>query len=64
MPQKVKKQLVVLGIFMLMIEKKTEKKKLEQVFCIWYPITFKTQTEVLLNLESKLNVMSQIFTSS
>ena len=41
----------------------TEKKKeqLEQVFCIWYSVTFKDQIEALLDSRSKINVMSQVF---
>ena len=39
---------------------KTEK-KLEQVPCIWYFITFKDQTEALLDSKSIVNIMSQDF---
>ncbi len=39
---------------------KTEE-ELERVSCIWYPITFKDQTEILLNSESEVNAMSQAF---
>ncbi len=43
-----------------MTDKKTEE-ELEQVSCIWYPVTFKDQTEALLNSGSKVNAMSQAF---
>ena len=43
---------------MLITEKKEE---LEQISCIWYPITFKDQTKALLDSESKVNTMSQAF---
>ncbi len=46
---------------MLMTEKTEE--KLERVSCIWYPITFKDQTEALLNSRSEVNVINQAFTS-
>ncbi len=45
---------------MLMTNKKT-KEKLERVPSIWYPMTFKDQTETLLDSESELNIMSQAF---
>ncbi len=45
---------------MSMTDKKTEE-ELERVLCIWYPITFKNQTEALLDSKSKVNVMSQAF---
>ncbi len=41
--------------------RKTEEKILEWVACIWYFITFKDQTDALLNLESKVNLISQAF---
>ena len=41
--------------------KKTEE-KLEWVPCIWYLIIFKNQIEALLDLEKKVNKMSQAFT--
>ena len=40
-------------------DKKTE--ELEQVLCIWYSLTFKDQTETLLDLGSKVNAMGQAF---
>ncbi len=43
----------------LMIEKTEE---LERVSYIRYPVTFKDQTEVLLDSGIKVNVMSQAFT--
>ncbi len=44
---------------MSMTDKKTE--ELERIPYIWYPITFKDQTEALLDSRSKVNVMSQAF---
>ncbi len=44
-----------------MTDKKT-KEELERVPCIWYPVTFKDQTEALLDSGSKVNAMSQAFT--
>ena len=38
-----------------------KKEELEQVPYIWYPVTFKDQTEALLDLGSKVNIMSQAF---
>ena len=47
-----------------MTEKKiVEKKELEQIPCIWYSITFKDQTKALLDSESEVNAISQIFAS-
>ncbi len=43
-----------------MTDKKTEE-ELEQVACIWYLVTFKDQTKVLRNSESKVYAMSQAF---
>ncbi len=43
-----------------MTDKKTEE-ELEQVPYIWYPVTFKDQTEALLDLGSKVNAISQAF---
>ena len=43
-----------------MIEKMEE---LEQITCIWYPVCFKDRTEVLLDSESKVNIISQAFAS-
>ena len=37
--------------------------KLKRVSCIWYFVTFKDQTEALLDLKSKINIMSQTFAS-
>ncbi len=58
---KIKKQVAVLKISILMTEKKKEE-KLEWIFYIWYLITFKDQTKVLLNLRSEVNIISQVFT--
>ena len=48
---------------MSMTDKKMEEEKLEQVLYIWYPITFKDQTEVLLDFGSKINAMNSAFIS-
>ena len=45
-----------------MTEKKIEE-ELEQVFCIWYSITFKNKIEALLDLGSEINIINQAFTS-
>ncbi len=58
MSQEGKKLVAVLATSTLMTEKTEE---LERVFCIWYPITFKDQTEALLDSESEVNTMSQAF---
>ena len=49
---------------MSMIGKKKEE-KLEQVPCIWYPVTFKDQdqTEDLLDSGSNINVINLIYAS-
>ncbi len=41
-------------------DKKTEE-KLERIPYIWYPVTFKDQTEVQLDSGSKVNAMNQVF---
>lgn len=51
---------MVLAIFTSITDKKTER-KLKLVPCIGYFITFKRQTEALLDLGSEVNVMSQAF---
>ena len=56
--QKAKKLVVVLATSILMTEKK---EKLERVPCIWYSITFKDQTKVLLDSESEVNTINQAF---
>ncbi len=58
-PRKVKKLVAVSAASTLMTEKTEE--ELKQVPCIWYSVTFKNQTEALLNLESEVNAMSQAF---
>ena len=35
--------------------------KLEQIPCIWYSVTFKKRTEVLLELGNEANIVSQAF---
>ncbi len=42
-----------------MTDKKTE--ELERIPCIRYPVTFKDQTEALLDSGSEVNIMSQAF---
>ncbi len=44
-----------------MTKKTEETKELEWIPCIWYLITFKDQTEALLDLGSKVNPISQAF---
>ena len=47
-----------------MTKKKTEEKeKLEQIPCIQYFITFKEQTEVLLDSRSKINIINKALDS-
>ncbi len=58
MPRKVKKLVAVSATSMSMTEKTEE---LEQVPYIWYPVTFKDQTEALLDSGSEVNAMSQAF---
>ena len=41
-------------------DKKTEK-ELEWISCIYYLVTFKDQTEALLDLKNKVNAMNQAF---
>lgn len=53
-----KKRVVVLAISILITEKMEE---LEQVPCIWYFVTFKKQTEALLNSKSKVCAINQTF---
>ena len=51
--------MAVSATFISMTGKKEE--KLERVPYIWYPITFKDQTEALLDSKSEVNAMSQVF---
>ena len=63
MPQKVKILVAVLATLISITKKKTEEKeKLEKVSYIWYSVISKDQTEALLDLESKINAISQTFT--
>ena len=55
MSQKAKKLVAILATSISITEKKEE---LEQVPCIWYPIIFKDQTEVLLDSRSEFNAIS------
>ena len=57
---KAKKLVAVSAISMSMTGKK-KKEKLEQVLCIWYPVTYKDQTEVLLDSERKVNAINPAF---
>ncbi len=59
-PRQAKKLVAVSVTSTSMTDKKT-KKELERVPYIWYPVTFKDQTEALLDSESKVNAMSQAF---
>ena len=59
MPWKTKKLMAILVVFMSTTEK--IEGKLEQIPYIWYPVTFKDQTKALLDLESKINAISQVF---
>ena len=52
--------MAVLAISISITNKKI-KEELEQIPCIWYPVTFKDQIEALLDSRSKVNIMSQIF---
>ncbi len=45
---------------MSMTDKKTEE-EFERIFCIWYSIIFKDQTETLLNSGNEVNIISQAF---
>ncbi len=58
--RQIKKLVVVLVTFRSITNKKTEE-ELEWVSYIWYLITFKNQTEFLLDLESEVNIMSLAF---
>ena len=60
MPQKVKKLVAVLASSTLITGKKKEE-ELEQVPCIWYLVTFKDQTEALLDSRSEVKAMSPVF---
>ncbi len=61
MSRKVKKLVVVSSTFMSMTEKMEETKELERILCIWYPVIFKDQTEVMLDLRNNVNAISQPF---
>ena len=54
---------MVFASSMLIMKKKIKETELEWVFCIQYPITFKDQTEALLDSKNKINAMSQAFAS-
>ncbi len=58
MLRKVKKLVAVLATSTSMTEKT---KELERVSCIWYSVTLKDQTEVLLDSRSEVNAISQAF---
>ncbi len=59
-PRQAKKLVAVLATSMSITNKKTEE-ELEWVPCIQYPVTFKNQTEALLDSESEVNTISQAF---
>ena len=59
MSWKAKKLVAFLVISTLVTGKKEE--KFDRVPYIWYLITFKDQTEALLDSESEVNVMNQVF---
>ena len=62
MPQKVKKPVTILVIFMLITEKKTKRKyKLENMPCIWYLITFKDEIDALFDSRNEIKAISQAF---
>ena len=59
---KAKKLVAVLATSTSMTGKKKEE-ELERIFCIWYPVTFKNQIEVLLDSGSEVKVMNPVFAS-
>ncbi len=63
MPRKVKKIVAVSTTSTLMTDKKIEEEleELKWIPYIWYLVTFKDQTEALLDLGSKVNIISQAF---
>ncbi len=52
--------MAILATYILITKKKKEE-ELEWVLCIWYLVTFKNQTEVLLDWKSKVNAINQAF---
>ncbi len=60
MSRQAKKLVAVSATFTSITDKKTEE-ILEGVPCIRYSVTFKEQTEALLDSGSKVNAMSQDF---
>ena len=60
--QKTKKLVAILVTSILITGKKREE-ELEWVPYIQYPVTFKNQTEALLDSESEVNVMNPAFVS-
>ena len=62
-PRKAKKIVVVSAISTLMTGKKIEEEELERIPYIWYPVTFKDQTEALLDSRSEFNVMNPTLAS-
>lgn len=59
--QIIKKQVAILATSKLMTGKNI-KKEFKQIYCIYYSMTFKDQTETLLNFGSKVTIISQAFT--
>ncbi len=60
MSRQAKKLVAVSATSTLKTDKKTEE-ELERVPYIWYPVTFKDQTDALLDSGSEVNVVSQAF---
>ena len=52
--------MAVLATSISMTKRKKEE-KLEWISCIQYLVIFKNQTEALIDLKSKINIMSQVF---
>ncbi len=50
----------MVSVIIMSMTEKTEG-ELERVPYIWYPVTFKDQTEALLDSKSEVNTMSQTF---
>lgn len=62
MSQKAKKPVAVLAISISMTETMEKLElELEQIPCIGYLVIFKNQTKAIMNSESEINLMSQVF---
>ncbi len=53
--------MLAVSVISTSITDKKTKEELEWVTCIWYPVTFKDQTEALLDSGIEVNAMSQAF---